>query len=95
MHGTAIPSRAWYLYLPRVQRREDPYRIVRRVAARLRTTLVSPNYFVLIVWSGDRKLTARVENIDRLRPRPERVLRKGPSEGERTERKERNTASLI
>lgn len=74
MHGTAIPSRAWYLYLPRVQRR-DPYRIVRRVAARLRTTLVSPNYFVLIVRSGDRKLTARAENIDRLRPRPERVLR--------------------
>lgn len=28
------------------------------VAARLRTTLVSPNYLVLVVRSGDRKLTA-------------------------------------
>lgn len=40
------------------------------VAARLHTTLVSPNYLVLVVRSGDRKLTARAENIDR--PRPER-----------------------
>lgn len=38
------------------------------VAARLRTTLVSPNYLVRLVRSGDRKWTARAENIDRLRP---------------------------
>lgn len=35
------------------------------VAARLRTTLVSSNYLVLVIRSGDRKLTAPVENIDR------------------------------
>lgn len=41
------------------------------VAARLRTTLVSPNYLVRLVRSGDRKWTARPENID-----PPRVLKR-------------------
>lgn len=40
------------------------------VAARLHTALVSPNYLVLVIRSGDRKLTVRAQNIDR--PRPER-----------------------
>lgn len=66
---TAIPSRA---PVPPASATEGFCAVsYAAVAARLRTTLVSPNYLVLVVRSGDRKLTARAENIDRPRPRPE------------------------
>lgn len=82
----AIPSRAWYL--PRVQRRGPCAVSCTAVAARLHTTLVSPNYLVLVVRSGDRKLTARAENIDRLR-RPEAPCNEAQANGEERRGEER------